>query len=65
MRAALDIADNWFNIMRLELTVDASNFNALHLYTKLGFVKEGEAHAHSFGAGRYQDVIFMARIKPA
>lgn len=38
----LDIADNWMNLRRVELTVYTDNAPALALYRKFGFETEGE-----------------------
>lgn len=38
----LDIADNWMNLRRLELTVYTDNAPALALYRRFGFETEGE-----------------------
>ena len=37
MEAALDMADNWLNIKRVELDVYTDNLRAVHLYEKFGF----------------------------
>ena len=41
--AALEMADNWLNLQRVELTVYTDNQGALALYRKYGFVEEGLA----------------------
>src|SRR5712691_4482721 len=41
MTAAIDLADNWLDLSRLELTVYTDNEAAMRLYKKLGFVIEG------------------------
>lgn len=38
------------------------NKNAIALYKKLGFKKEGHYKKHSFKDGKYVDLIFMSRI---
>jgi putative acetyltransferase len=63
MRAAVDLADNWLNLVRLELMVFASNEAAISLYRKHGFEIEGTARAFGFQAGRYVDVHTMARVR--
>ena len=63
MAAALDLADNWLNLHRIELTVFVDNEAALALYRKFGFVEEGLARDYAFRQGRYVDVFYMARIR--
>lgn len=38
MAAAVDLADNWLNLYRLELLVRADNQVAIRLYEKFGFI---------------------------
>ena len=64
MRSAVDMADNWLNILRLELEVYTDNAPAVRLYQKFGFEIEGTHRRHSFRAGQYVDVHAMARFKP-
>jgi putative acetyltransferase len=45
MRAALDLADNWLGLRRLELNVHADNERAIALYRKFGFEIEGTHRA--------------------
>ncbi len=61
--AVLDIADNWLMLVRVELGVFADNLNAIHLYEKYGFEKEGTKKMAAIRNGRYTDEIIMARIK--
>lgn len=63
MKTAVDLADNWLNLTRLELTVFTDNAAAIALYQKHGFIIEGEARAFAFRNGEYADAYFMARIK--
>lgn len=62
MAAALDLADNWLNLHRIELTVFVDNEAAQALYCKFGFVEEGRARDYAFRQGRYVDVFYMARV---
>jgi putative acetyltransferase len=64
LRELLDAADNWFAIRRLELTVYADNEPAIRLYERFGFEREGVARDFAFRAGRYADVLAMARLRP-
>jgi putative acetyltransferase len=63
MEAALDLADNWLNLIRLELTVYTDNTAGLALYEKFGFVIEGTHRLFAFGNGEYVNAYSMARIK--
>lgn len=63
MAAVVDLADNWLALTRLELEVFADNANAIHLYEKFGFEKEGLMKWSAFREGRYMDVWAMARLR--
>jgi putative acetyltransferase len=63
MAAAIDLADNWFNLMRLELLVRADNPAAIRLYRKFGFTEEGIMRAYGYRNGRYMDCMAMARMR--
>jgi len=65
MRAAIDLADNWLNYRRLELTVYTDNAAALALYRKFGFVVEGTLVAYAYRNGCYVDTYTMARLRMA
>jgi putative acetyltransferase len=64
MVAAIDLADNWLNIKRLELEVYVNNKPAIALYKKFGFSIEGECKCYAFRAGDYVDIYRMARLRP-
>lgn len=64
LAAALDLADNWLDLRRVELTVYTDNLPALRLYEKFGFVVEGTARDFAFRDGRYVDAHHMARLRP-
>jgi len=63
MRAIVELADDWLNVIRLELTVYVDNERAIALYRKFGFEIEGTHRAYALRAGRYVDAHAMARIK--
>lgn len=64
MRAAVDYADKWLNLSRLELEVFVDNEPALRLYKKFGFQIEGRLVHHAFRDGEYVDSYFMGRLRP-
>lgn len=63
MAAGLNLADNWLNLLRLELEVYTHNAPAIHLYEKFGFATEGIKRKAVFGDGRYFDGQIMARLR--
>jgi putative acetyltransferase len=63
MAAALDLADNWLNLRRIELEVYTDNAPAIRLYEKYGFVTEGTFHLYAFRDGEYVDAHTMARVR--
>ena len=63
MQALIDVADNWLNLSRIELTVFTDNRAALKLYKKLGFVIEGTHKKYAFRDGKYADVYGMAPVR--
>jgi len=65
MDAIIDLADNWYNLVRLELEVWDDNQAGIHLYEKFGFVVEGRHRAYGFRDGAYVDALSMARLRPS
>jgi len=65
LRAALEMADNWLNIRRVELTVYPTNEAAIALYERFGFEVEAELTDYAFQYGNYVNVLAMARINTA
>jgi putative acetyltransferase len=63
MAAAVDLADNWLQIRRLELSVYADNARAIALYERFGFEREGFHRAYSWRNGAWADSISMARLR--
>ncbi len=64
MMAITDLADNWLNLLRLELDVYADNDVAIHLYQQFDFEIEGRKRLDAFRGGRYIDSYIMARLRP-
>lgn len=62
MAAAVDLADRWLNLKRLELQVWADNHRAIALYERFGFEREGLLRAEGFRDGAYADSLTMARL---
>ena len=62
LAAAIDLAENWLRIHRIELTVYADNTRALALYEKFGFETEGRARDYAFRRGVYVAVFYMAGL---
>lgn len=64
MAALCDWADNWGQVLRIELSVFTDNARAIRLYERHGFVQEGLHRAHALRDGRYVDSLSMARLHP-
>jgi len=64
MTALLDYADNWAQVLRIELTVFHDNERAIRLYERHGFEHEGRARAYALRNGVYEDVLLMGRLHP-
>lgn len=63
IKAAIDTAENWQAVTRIELEVYTDNHAALKLYQDHGFEIEGAAKNYAFRNGEYVDVYLMARVK--
>jgi len=63
MAAAMDLADNWLNLSRIELEVYTDNEYAIRLYKKFGFVTEGTHLRFAYRDGQFVDVYAMARLR--
>lgn len=64
MAALLDYADNWAQVLRIELTVYTDNARAIRLYESFGFEREGLMRAYALRDGAYVDTLAMARLHP-
>lgn len=60
---ALDLADNWLNLVRLELAVYTDNEQAIRLCQQFDFAIEGRKRRDSFRGGNYIDSYMMARLR--
>ncbi len=63
LATALDIADNWMNLHRVELTVYVDNEAAQGLYRKFGFETEGRLRNYAVRDGLFVDALSMARLR--
>ncbi len=63
LNAAIDLADRWLNLTRLELTVYTDNAPAIKLYKRVGFKVEGTLERYSFRDGEFADAYTMARVR--
>ena len=63
LASLVELADRWFNLTRMELTVYTDNTQAIALYEKHGFVREGTLRAYAFRNGEFADVHAMARLR--
>jgi RimJ/RimL family protein N-acetyltransferase len=50
------------NLHRIELSVEPENLRAVHVYEKLGFVREGMRREHHYDDGTYRDELIMALL---
>ena len=60
--AAIDAADQWLQIRRIEVTVDVQSAALKGFYASLGFIEEGVKRKEILHAGRYVDSTVMSRI---
>ena len=64
MLTAIDLADNWLNLVRLSLEVYIDNERAMRLYKNFDFEIEGRIRASSYRNGKYIDSYLMGRLRP-
>jgi len=60
----IDLADNWLNLLRLELDVYTDNERAITLYQHFDFEIEGKKRCDAFRGGTYIDSYIMGRLRP-
>ena len=65
MLTVIDLADNWLNLVRLEMDVYTDNERALRLFKNFDFEIEGRKRLDAFRGGGYIDSYIMARLRPA
>lgn len=63
LTALIDLADNWYNLRRLELEVYTDNEPGIRLYRRFGFVIEGTHRAYAYRDGAWADAHSMARLR--
>ncbi len=63
MQAALELADRWLNLRRVQLEVFTDNQPAIRLYQKAGFEIEGTLRDFAFRDGEFVDVYVMGRLR--
>ena len=63
MEAAMDLADNWLGLTRLQLEVYPDNPPAIGLYRKCGFETEGLFRSLAYRDGHYVDTLVMGRLR--
>jgi L-phenylalanine/L-methionine N-acetyltransferase len=63
MRALMDLADNWYNLLRIDLQVYTDNEAGIHLYQRFGFVIEGTLRSYAYRDGEFVDAYYMARLR--
>ena len=64
MRALMDYADRWAQVLRIELQVFVDNERAISLYRQFDFRVEGTLRGYALRDGAYADVHTMARLHP-
>ena len=64
LESALDLADRWLMLERVELDVFEDHPAAMHLYQSAGFEIEGRKRRAAVKDGVYADEIMMARLRP-
>lgn len=63
LKAAIELADRWLNLRRLELTAFVDNEAALRLYKKFGFEVEGLLRRYAYRDGAFVDAYTLARLR--
>ena len=61
---AIDLADNWLNLVRLELDVSVDNERAINLLQRFDIEVEWRKRCAAFHGGSYIDSYHMGRLHP-
>jgi len=64
LAAAIELAERWLGVHRIELEVHTDNEPALRLYHKFGFEIEGTKRRYALRDGEWVDAHVMARLAP-
>jgi L-phenylalanine/L-methionine N-acetyltransferase len=62
MSAAIDLAEKWLAVRRIELEVYTDNEEAIGVYRKFQFEVEGTMRQYAFRDGKLVDAYVMARV---
>ncbi|MEM1074992.1 MAG: GNAT family N-acetyltransferase [Pseudomonadota bacterium] len=65
LSSLLEVADDWWALRRVELTVNADNTRAVDLYKRMGFEQEGLFRDYALRGGVLVDAIGMSRLRGA
>ncbi len=63
MRVLCRFGFDMMNLHRIDLTVDATNARARHVYRKLGFEEEGELRERRFIRGQWRGTVWMSLFR--
>ena len=63
IKAMITHAFDNLNLHRIELTVLETNCVAIHVYEKIGFVKEGVKRKSNYKNGKYINMVIMGLLK--
>jgi putative acetyltransferase len=63
VQAAIELADRWLNLRRLELATYTDNERAIDLYKRFGFEVEGLLRRYAYRDGAFVDAYTMARLR--
>lgn len=58
------VTDDWYGRTCIGLELHSDNAPAIHLYSKFGFVIEGNHTAYALREGAYIDAVSMGQLRP-